>query len=419
MNPYAYVGGNPETKNDPTGHRILGANPGESANIESAGSGQWRLTTYISTSSYWGTSSYTYVAGPNYHVTSPTSYYIHYYPVHRSVPVVHDSSDSLWGRLGHGLQQFGGLLSEMWQNFTAPAPPGAVDSLMPNMCGTLSFAPKTKVATSRGEKAIGSLHQGDHVWAYNPKTHRMELEPVVHVWINRDYDLVDVTISSTASAQHGKSAQKTSEVIHTNQKHPFLTVEKGFVPVSQLHVGMHVVKADGGAGTITMLKAVPGAMTMYNLEVAQDHTFTVGKGEWIVHNCGVGPVGSNEDPTDNITMQDILNNPQLLKNLSPQQVEQIAARDGGWVTGPLRKSGLQGETFNQLNSRGTAFTDKYIQWHAGGGRHGSDPIWKVSTNKGIEHVNYEGAKTTGGDTTGGDTTGGDTTGGDITDFIDP
>ncbi len=25
---------------------------------------------------------------------------------------------------------------------------------------------------------------------------------------------------------------------------------------------------------------------MYNLEVARDHTFTVGVGEWVVHNCG-------------------------------------------------------------------------------------------------------------------------------------
>ncbi len=28
---------------------------------------------------------------------------------------------------------------------------------------------------------------------------------------------------------------------------------------------------------------------MYNLEVAQDHTFTVGGRQWIVHNCANGP----------------------------------------------------------------------------------------------------------------------------------
>ena len=308
---------------------------------------------------------------------------------------------------------------------TGPTPSGEVNNPLGISCGplTLSFAPATKVATSQGEKAIGSLHPGERVWAYNTKTHKMELQPIVHVWINHDNDLVDVTIAFTIPAQHGKVARKTSEVVHTNKKHPFLTVEEGFIPVSQLRVGMHVINASNGIGTITELKAVPGTMTMYNLEVAQDHTFTIGQGQWIVHNCTSGPLGNvgpfsnNQDPTANLTMQDLLNNPQLLSHLSPQQVEQIAARDGGWVTGPLRKSSLPGETFNQLNSRGTAFTDKYIQWHAGGGRHGDIPYWKVSTNTGgTVRVEYEGPVTTGEDTTSGDTTSGD----DIPpDFIEP
>ena len=444
MNPYAYVGGNPETDTDPTGQyfspAFLLANGLDGTPLAGRVPVSSGTTTVISTHHFSpafllangldGTplAGRAPSGGWGHPVVGRGSGAVHRSVGHRSVPrVVHHSSQSLLDRLGHGIKQLGGWLSNIWHDLTGPTPPGEVNNPLGMPCGplTLSFAPLTKVATSQGEKAIGSLHPGERVWAYNLKTHKMELEPVVHVWINHDNDLVDVTIASTIPAQHGKAAQKTSEVVHTNQKHPFLTVEKGFVPVSQLRVDMHVMKADGGAGTITMLKAVPGTMTMYNLEIAQDHTYTVGEGEWIVHNCGgpvgnVGPVGSNEDPTDNITMQDILNNPQLLKNLSPQQVELIAARDGGWVTGPLRKTTIPGgETFNQLNSRGTAFTDKYIQWHPGGGRHGPNPIWKVSTNKGIEHVDYEGPNITGGDTTGGDTTGGDIPGGDIPDLIDP
>jgi len=33
-----------------------------------------------------------------------------------------------------------------------------------------------------------------------------------------------------------------------------------------------------------MISVVPGTMTMYNLEVTNDHTFTVGTGQWVVHN---------------------------------------------------------------------------------------------------------------------------------------
>ena len=65
-------------------------------------------------------------------------------------------------------------------------------------------------------------------------------------------------------------------------------MEKGFVPVDQLKLGMHVLRADGQSGVISGWKMVPGVKLMYNLEVAQDHTFTVGADEWVVHNCGGG-----------------------------------------------------------------------------------------------------------------------------------
>jgi hypothetical protein len=143
------------------------------------------------------------------------------------------------------------------------------------------------VAISTGEQSIGTMRVGEQVWAYNPKTHKMELQPVLHVWINHDNDLVDLTLTTTrTSTRHGKTTvTRTSETLHTNQKHPFLTREKGFLPVGQIKLGMHVLRADGSYGEVTGWKVVPGVQTMYNLEVAQDHTYTVGSGQWVVHNC--------------------------------------------------------------------------------------------------------------------------------------
>lgn len=46
-----------------------------------------------------------------------------------------------------------------------------------------------------------------------------------------------------------------------------------------------MLRADGTYGVVTGWKIVPDTRVMYNLEVAQDHTFTVGAGEWVVHNC--------------------------------------------------------------------------------------------------------------------------------------
>ncbi len=154
--------------------------------------------------------------------------------------------------------------------------------------GGLSFTWSTVVKTVAGEDAIGTLNVGEKVWAYNPQTKKMELQPILHVWINHDNDLVDLTITSTQAASKDHPAQEVSETIHTNKKHPFLTVEAGFVTVANLVVGMYIVKADGTAGMVTAWKVVPGVSVMYNLEVANDHTFTVGDGQWVVHNCGGG-----------------------------------------------------------------------------------------------------------------------------------
>ncbi len=161
---------------------------------------------------------------------------------------------------------------------------GAADVVGDVAEGACSFLFTTKVATQVGEQAIGTLKVGEKVVAYNPKTKKMELKPIVHVWIHQDNDLVDLTITHTTTKQ-GKETKASSEVIHTNKKHPFLTVEKGFLPVGQIKLGMHVVEADGQVGVISGWKVVAGVQTMYNLEVAQDHTFVVGVGMWVVHNC--------------------------------------------------------------------------------------------------------------------------------------
>jgi len=52
------------------------------------------------------------------------------------------------------------------------------------------------------------------------------------------------------------------------------------------------MRADGSVGIVTGWKALKATRVMYNLEVAQDHTFVVGDGEWVVHNA-CGPLGSS------------------------------------------------------------------------------------------------------------------------------
>ncbi len=185
--------------------------------------------------------------------------------------------------------------------------------------GCYSFTPSTPVTTDHGKQSIGTLHAGEKVWAYNPRTHKMELEAILHVWISHDNDLADLTLTPVVVAQHGKAALKTSEVIHTNKKHPFLTEEQGFLPVGQIKLGMHVLRADGTYGIVTGWKAVPGTQVMYNLEVAHDHTYTVGAGQWVVHNsqCTVKDLHPLHTPATSGSRPDLekLSDQELLESV--------------------------------------------------------------------------------------------------------
>ena len=227
--------------------------------------------------------------------------------------------------------------------------------------GGLSFIATTKVATQVGEQAIGTLKVGEKVWAYNSSTKKMELQPILHVWINHDNDLVDLTITPI---MHDKAKKPSSEVIHTNQKHPFLTVEKGFLPVGKIKLGMHVVEANGKVGMVSGWKVVPGVKVMYNLEVAHDHTFVVGVGMWVVHNCGDGNVFSSRNSAFRAAKRDA----GIPMGQQPDFIESVKMtnRDG---------SSILGGDGSIINTREYHFTNEdgseiVIQDHSAGHSYG-------------------------------------------------
>ncbi|WP_162005270.1 hypothetical protein [Dictyobacter vulcani] len=45
------------------------------------------------------------------------------------------------------------------------------------------------------------------------------------------------------------------------------------------------MKTNGQLDIVTGWKSVPGSQIMYNLTVTQDHTYIVGRNQWIVHNA--------------------------------------------------------------------------------------------------------------------------------------
>jgi hypothetical protein len=89
----------------------------------------------------------------------------------------------------------------------------------------------------------------------------------------------------------------------------------------------------------------------------------------VVHNCGS-------------SLGDILDNPELLKSMTPEQIQNLA-EEAGWAVGTLGKGSHKGEGLivREVNAAGK-LTGRMIQWHPGGGHHGPSPYWKVSSDIG-------------------------------------
>ena len=178
-----------------------------------------------------------------------------------------------------------------------------------------SFAADTPVATPTGAQPIGTLSVGDTVLAVDGANGKVIAEPVQHVFINHDDNLLDVTLTtsdphtspSTTKQQqadvaaHGSQAPPTDEILHTTTEHPFLTVELGWVNAQDLKPGEHVRRLDGTVGVVVGTQVVAGVAVRYNLTVANEHTYAVGTGQWVVHNCGFGSDASNIDRDHIIT----------------------------------------------------------------------------------------------------------------------
>jgi hypothetical protein len=80
-------------------------------------------------------------------------------------------------------------------------------------------------------------------------------------------------------------------------------------------------------------------------------------------------------------LDDIFENPNLLKNMTPDEIKSLAEKEG-WKIGTLSHGTHRGQGVTIRDG-----TDRLIQWHPGGGSHGPSPYWKVSSGKtGIQRI---------------------------------
>jgi len=141
-----------------------------------------------------------------------------------------------------------------------------------------SFPADTAVATPSGSELIGDVDVGDRVLAYDPATGDTQARAVTAVSVHRDRAITRVLVDG--------------ETVVTTPDHPFLTVDRGWVNAGDLRPGERLVSATGHRGAVFAVITHPDSADMWDLTVATTHTFAVGQGGWVVHNCAADDLNS-------------------------------------------------------------------------------------------------------------------------------
>jgi intein/homing endonuclease len=76
-------------------------------------------------------------------------------------------------------------------------------------------------------------------------------------------------------------------------EHPFYVEGEGWVHAEDLQPGDDIRQADGTTGEVEAIEIEQTSQAMYNLTVDEAHSFFVGDGQWLVHNCPPPGGGKN------------------------------------------------------------------------------------------------------------------------------
>ncbi|MBF7073946.1 hypothetical protein ISG33_11100 [Glaciecola sp. MH2013] len=151
-----------------------------------------------------------------------------------------------------------------------------------------SFTGDTLVSTEFGLKAIKDIKIGDKVWAYNDQTGEKSLQPVIHLISSEgEKEIVDITLLS-------------GDVIQATGNHPFYVntqVNWDWLDANAISADMDLFDINKQNVDATRISSHIEELSVFNLTVANDHTYFVSDAEVLTHNankkCRVGGIVPN------------------------------------------------------------------------------------------------------------------------------
>ncbi|WP_443944866.1 polymorphic toxin-type HINT domain-containing protein [Pedobacter sp. AW1-32] len=138
------------------------------------------------------------------------------------------------------------------------------------VCVFACFPAGTLVHTSKGQKAIEDILEGDEVWAWDEETNTTALKNVIST-MQRE---VDATVEISLEG----------ETIETTAEHPFYT-RNGWKDAADLNEGEELITKEGKWKPIKKHGFSYQKRKVFNFEVAGWHTYFVGVLAWLVHNA--------------------------------------------------------------------------------------------------------------------------------------
>ena len=91
------------------------------------------------------------------------------------------------------------------------------------------------------------------------------------------------------------SVEGMSDPVRVTAGHRFHLMDRGWVPVDQLHPGDRIDSLDGTGRSVTAVRALPGLQAVYNLEIESLHQYHVSAAGLLSHNnsdCGPSKSGN-------------------------------------------------------------------------------------------------------------------------------
>lgn len=142
------------------------------------------------------------------------------------------------------------------------------------------FAAGTLVYTAAGDRPIETLVEGDLVWSRSDATGELSLKPVTARFITEQRPTLALEVESAAA----------SETLQVTEGHPFWVQDHGWVDSDELAEGS-LLWSPEGALVAHQASAFGERTKVYNLEVADFHTYFVGSLHAWVHNASGCPDG--------------------------------------------------------------------------------------------------------------------------------